>query len=79
MKKTDDCRIVASGADAVRMLCCFDSPTEMNESVKENQSRNRNGKHGRHFPSDSKETDAPIESEAPEETENAESTAVSKG
>ena len=34
-EKTDDCRIVASGADAVRMLCCFDSPTEMNESVKE--------------------------------------------
>lgn len=55
------------------------APTEMNESVKETRAEIGTESTDGISPSDSKETDAPIESEAPEETENAESTAVSKG
>ena len=58
------------------MLCCFNSPTTINELAEETRAEAKTEGTDSILSSESKETDAPVESKAPEETENPESAAV---
>lgn len=58
------------------MLCCFNSPTTINELAEETRAEAKTEGTDSILSSESKETDAPVESKAPEETESPESAAV---